>query len=54
MGVSVVVYPQGVWYGRVTLESADEIFYEHIINGRPVKRLLLQTLQGVGPGEPSS
>ncbi|NUN16720.1 MAG: (2Fe-2S) ferredoxin domain-containing protein [Myxococcales bacterium] len=51
MGVSVVVYPQGVWYGRVTLESVDEIFHEHILNRRPVNRLLLQTLRCT-PSEP--
>ena len=39
MGVTLVVYPEGVWYGRVTLEDADEIFREHVLEGRPVERL---------------
>ncbi len=39
LGVSIVVYPEGVWYGAVTLEDVDELFQEHILNGRPVERL---------------
>jgi (2Fe-2S) ferredoxin len=38
-GVSVVVYPENVWYGRVTLQDVDEIVEEHLVNGRPVERL---------------
>ena len=41
LGVSMVVYPEGVWYGRVTLSDVDEIFSEHVLNGRPVARLQL-------------
>jgi (2Fe-2S) ferredoxin len=38
-GVSVVVYPENVWYGGVTLQDVDEIVEEHVINGRPIERL---------------
>jgi (2Fe-2S) ferredoxin len=38
-GVSVVVYPEAVWYGGVTLEDVDEIVEEHLVGGRPVERL---------------
>ena len=38
-GVSCVVYPDNVWYGRVTLQDVDEIVEEHLVNGRPVERL---------------
>ena len=38
-GITVVVYPEAVWYGGVTLEDVDEIIAEHIIGGRPVERL---------------
>ncbi len=41
-GATVVVYPEGVWYGAVTPEDAEEIFREHIVGGRPVERLLLR------------
>jgi (2Fe-2S) ferredoxin len=40
-GVTVVVYPEGVWYGHVTLADVDEIFESHIVAGRPVERLRL-------------
>ena len=38
-GLTLVVYPEAVWYGGVTLADADEIFHEHVLNGRPVERL---------------
>jgi (2Fe-2S) ferredoxin len=40
-GATVVVYPEAVWYGHVTLEDADEIVREHLVGGRPVERLRL-------------
>jgi (2Fe-2S) ferredoxin len=40
-GLTVVVYPEAVWYRRVTLADVDEIFGEHILGGRPVRRLRL-------------
>ncbi len=40
-GPTVVVYPQGVWYGGVRPEDAAEIVEEHLVNGRPVERLRL-------------
>ena len=39
LGVTIVVYPEAVWYGGVTLEDVDELFTEHILGGRPVDRL---------------
>lgn len=43
-GVSVVVYPDAVWYGDVTVADVDRIFEEHLVGGRVVedKRLLRQ------------
>jgi (2Fe-2S) ferredoxin len=38
-GVSVVVYPEGVWYARVTPADVAEIVEEHLVNGRIVERL---------------
>jgi (2Fe-2S) ferredoxin len=40
-GVTIVVYPEGVWYGGVTPDDVDELFREHVLGGRPVERLLL-------------
>jgi (2Fe-2S) ferredoxin len=40
IGVAVLIYPDGIWYARVRPEDAREIVEEHIINGRPVERLV--------------
>ena len=42
LGPSVVVYPEGVWYGKVTPQDVGEIFQEHFEKGKPVERLLIQ------------
>jgi (2Fe-2S) ferredoxin len=39
-GVTVVVYPEQVWYGHVTVGDVAEIVESHIIGGKPVERLL--------------
>ncbi len=40
-GVTVVVYPEAVWYGGVTLADVNEIFERHILGGEVVERLLM-------------
>ena len=40
-GVTVVVYPEQVWYGRVTADDIPEIVEKHLIGGEVVARLLL-------------
>ena len=40
-GPTLVVYPEGIFYVGVTLSDVDEIIEEHIINDRPVQRLVL-------------
>ena len=40
-GPSVVVYPDNVWYGKVTEADVNEIVEKHIIGGQPVTRLLM-------------
>jgi len=40
-GVTLVVYPEAVWYGFVMAEDVEEIFRSHILEGRPVERLRL-------------
>ena len=41
IGVAVLVYPEGVWYGQVQPEDVGEIVEEHIENGKVVERLAL-------------
>lgn len=41
-GPNVVVYPQGIFYGKVQLADVEEILEEHVVNNRPVERLMLK------------
>lgn len=38
-GPVMVVYPEGVWYTYLDRADIDEIFSEHLQNGRIVERL---------------
>ncbi len=40
-GPTVVVYPEGIWYGGVTEADVDQIVAEHIRDGNPVQRLMM-------------
>ena len=40
-GVTVVVYPEQVWYGGVTVDDIPEIVDKHIVAGEVVDRLLI-------------
>jgi (2Fe-2S) ferredoxin len=40
-GPVVVVYPEAVWYGKVTPADIPEIIENHIKNNQPVERLLI-------------
>ena len=48
-GPAVVVYPEGVWYGRVTAADVPEIVERHLIGGVPVERLRLRELEAKRP-----
>ena len=39
-GCTVVVYPEQVWYQKVTPEDVPEIVERHLVGGAPVERLL--------------
>ena len=54
-GVTVVVYPEQVWYGGVTADDVPEIIERHLINGEYVERLMLPNqphLGGATKGKP--
>jgi len=38
-GITVVVYPEQIWYGKVTINDVEEIIQQHIIKNLPVERL---------------
>ena len=40
-GVTVVVYPEQVWYGHVTVDDVKEIVDKHLVGGEPVERLMI-------------
>jgi (2Fe-2S) ferredoxin len=41
-GPLMVVYPEAVWYTFVDNEDVDEIIESHLINGKVVKRLVIE------------
>lgn len=38
-GVSLVIYPQGIWYNHVTLSDVNEIIEKSIIGNEIIERL---------------
>jgi (2Fe-2S) ferredoxin len=51
-GPTVVVYPEGVWYGGVSVADVQEIIESHLVNGVPVERLRLRRLEEGAPPRP--
>jgi (2Fe-2S) ferredoxin len=47
-GPVLVIYPEGTWYTYLDREDLDEIIEEHLCNGRPVQRLMLDS---AAPGQ---
>lgn len=41
-GPSIVVYPEGVYYGKVTPEDVEEIVTEHLVGDKVVDRLAIK------------
>jgi (2Fe-2S) ferredoxin len=40
----MMIYPDNILYGKVTVEDVEEIVEEHFLKGRPVKRLIDDSL----------
>lgn len=40
-GPSMVVYPEGIFYGGVKESDVEQIVNEHLINNEPVQRLII-------------
>lgn len=49
IGVAVMVYPDGTWYGQVQAEDVLEIVEEHLEKGKVVERLALIEMQAHTP-----
>ncbi len=43
-GPIVVVYPEGIWYGRVTPALMERIVVEHLKRGKPVEEAVFHRL----------
>jgi (2Fe-2S) ferredoxin len=52
-GPTMIVYPDGTWYGEVTPDNAERILREHLQEGRRVEDLV--TIEApLGPAETSA
>jgi (2Fe-2S) ferredoxin len=45
VGPAVLIYPEGIWYHRVTPEDVPEIVESHLIHNKAVSRLLAKDFQ---------
>jgi len=45
LGPIVVIYPDNIWYGNVSLEDVNEIFSSSILKNKIVKRLQINSNQ---------
>ncbi|MBY0402491.1 MAG: (2Fe-2S) ferredoxin domain-containing protein [Cyanobacteria bacterium] len=45
VGPAVLIYPEGIWYQRVTPEDVPEIVESHLIHNKPVSRLLAKNFK---------
>lgn len=41
-GVSIVVYPEQIWYGAIKQEDVEEIIQSHLLDNKPVERLFIK------------
>lgn len=41
-GVTLVIYPEGIWYGGVTVHDVPEIIDRTIVDGEIIQRLLIK------------
>lgn len=53
-GVVMVIYPEGIYYRNVRIEDVPIIVEEHLLKGRPVRRLMVQSVTpGIVVKEPT-
>ena len=49
LGPSMVVYPEGIFYGGVSMSDVNEIVESHLIGNKPVERLIVNKSLEKGP-----
>lgn len=47
-GPWLVIYPEGIWYGRLTPERLSRILKEHVEEGRPVHEWIAAEMPALG------
>lgn len=52
-GPWLVVYPDGIWYGRLTPERLGRILHEHVEQGCPVTEWVAATMPALAPTDPA-
>ena len=40
-GISIVIYPEAIWYGNVSEKDIEKIIDEHLVKGKVVESLLI-------------
>lgn len=50
-GPSIVVYPEGIFYGGVQPEDVEQIINEHLIENKPVQRLIIDFSKQLPTGD---
>ena len=43
LGPVMGIYPEGVWYSFKNTDDVDEIIHEHLLKGKIVKRLVINS-----------
>src|SRR5512147_57033 len=51
-GVTIVVYPEAVWYGGVQVSDVDELVERHLLGGELVRRLEIPSDELTGKEPP--
>lgn len=46
-GPTLVVYPEGVFYGNVSIHDVEEIVLKHLIENTPVERLIIRPVKNL-------
>ena len=49
LGPIMIVYPEGTFYSKVTVDDIPEIVEEHLLKGRPVQRLIYNEIDENAP-----
>lgn len=47
-GPWLVIYPDGIWYGRLTVERLSRILKEHVEEGHPVQEWIAAEMPNLG------